>query len=331
MTPVVARAVLVAAVVALAVAPSALARDYAGFARNVIPSGQYGAVPPPPQADDQALMYDGLTPLFGSVRDSDLIRYFKPEVFGTRGQGPTRTERVPRPGVRIVRDRWNVPHITGRTRADVAWGAGWVTIEDRYLLIGLARNATALAALDVPGLDPFGVALSGQRFEPSRQTEAFLSRQTGLLRRQGRKGRQLLRDIDSYIAGGNAYYRATDRPDAASDPQRRVRGQRIRRTALRARRRRARPSRSTFLDSLEKRLGRRRGLSVWTDLRERLDPEAPVTIEKSFPYQNRLPRRRTGNRVARRGELPRRGSRPRPRALARGPPSCRARRTRATS
>ena len=37
----------------------------------------------------------------------------------------------------------------------------------------------------------------------------------------------------------------------------------------------------------------RRGLSVWTDLRERLDPEAPVTIDKSFPYQSRPPRRRT--------------------------------------
>ena len=99
MTSVVVRSVLAVAVVALAASPSALARDYAGFARNVIPSGQYGAVPPPPEADDQALMYDRLTPLFGSVRDSDLIKYFKPETFGTRGQGPTRREAVPRPGV----------------------------------------------------------------------------------------------------------------------------------------------------------------------------------------------------------------------------------------
>ena len=296
MTSVVVRSVLAVAVVALAASPSALARDYAGFARNVIPSGQYGAVPPPPEADDQALMYDRLTPLFGSVRDSDLIKYFKPETFGTRGQGPTRREAVPRPGVRIVRDRWNVPHIIGKTRADVAWGAGWVTIEDRYLLIGLARNATALAALDVPGLDPFGVALSGQRFEPSRQTEAFLARQTGLLRRQGRKGRQLLRDIDAYIAGGNAYYRATDRPDK---PLTRNDVYAVNAFAGRLFGRGGgdEASRSMFLDSLEKRLGRRRGTSVWTDLRERLDPEAPVTIEKSFPYQNRLPRRRTGNRV----------------------------------
>ena len=124
MNSVVVRSALVAAVVALAVAPSALARDYAGFARNVIPSGQYGAVPPPPEADDQAVMYDGLTPLFGSVRNSDLMEFFKPEMFGTRGQGPLRREAVPRAGVRIVRDRWNVPHITGRTRADVMWGAG---------------------------------------------------------------------------------------------------------------------------------------------------------------------------------------------------------------
>ena len=203
---------------------------------------------------------------------------------------------MPRPSVRIVRDRWNVPHITGKTRADVAWGAGWVTIEDRYLLIGLARNATALAALDVPGLDPFGVALSGQRFEPSRQTEAFLARQTGLLRRQGRKGRQLLRDIDAYIAGGNAYYRATDRPDK---PLTRNDVYAVNAFAGRLFGRGGgdEASRSMFLDSLEKRLGRRRGMSVWTDLRERLDPEAPVTIKKSFPYQNRLPRRRTGNRV----------------------------------
>ena len=50
-----------------------------------------------------------------------------------------------------------------------------------------------------------------------------------------------------------------------------------------------------FLDALQRRLGAARGLSVWNDLRERLDPEAPVTIDRSFPYQSRPPRRRTGN------------------------------------
>ena len=38
--------------------------DYAQTALNVLPSGQYGDVPPPPEATDQADLYDGLTPLF---------------------------------------------------------------------------------------------------------------------------------------------------------------------------------------------------------------------------------------------------------------------------
>ena len=117
-----------------------------------------------------------------------------------------------------------------------------------------------------------------------------------MLRRQGRKGRQLLRDIDSYIAGGNAYYRATDRPDA---PLTRLDVYAVNAFAGRLFGRGGgdEAARSMFLDSLHKRLGRRRGDSVWTDLRERLDPETPVTIQKSFPYQNRLPRRRTGNKI----------------------------------
>src|SRR5262249_26770945 len=59
------------------------AADYAGTALNIIPSGQYGSVPPPPQAADQAQLYDGLTPLFGNVRTSDLSTYFKSERLGT--------------------------------------------------------------------------------------------------------------------------------------------------------------------------------------------------------------------------------------------------------
>ena len=46
---------------------SAPAADYAQTARNIIPSGQYGSLPPPAGASDQAQMYDGLTPLFDDV------------------------------------------------------------------------------------------------------------------------------------------------------------------------------------------------------------------------------------------------------------------------
>ena len=40
---------------------------------------------------------------------ADLHRDFKSERFGTRGQCPCRVERVPRGGVRVVRDRFDVP------------------------------------------------------------------------------------------------------------------------------------------------------------------------------------------------------------------------------
>ena len=205
---------------------------------------------------------------------------------------------MPRAGVRIVRDRWNVPHITGKTRADVAWGAGWVTIEDRYLLIGLARNATALAALDVPGLDPFGVALSGQRFEPSRQTEAFLARQTQRAPPAGAP--RAASCCATSTRTSPAATPTTGPPTARTRPLTRNDVYAVNAFAGRLFGRGGgdEAARSMFLDS-PPRSGseRRRGFSVWNDLRGRLDPEAPVTIEKSFPYQNRLPRRRTGNRV----------------------------------
>ena len=75
----------IAALVAVAwlvYAVPAAANDYASVARNIIPSGQYGAVPPPPQADEQARMYDALTPLFNQVTDADLLTKFKSERFG---------------------------------------------------------------------------------------------------------------------------------------------------------------------------------------------------------------------------------------------------------
>src|SRR5689334_6899028 len=111
-------AALAAAALLVFAAPAA-AGDYASTARNIIPSGQYGAVPPPAGADEQARMYDALTPLFNQVTADDLMSKFKFAGFGVGPDGPARPESVPRKGVTIVRDRFNVPHITGKSRDDV--------------------------------------------------------------------------------------------------------------------------------------------------------------------------------------------------------------------
>ena len=68
-----ARLAVAACVIAVAAVPaSASARDFAGTALNIIPSGQYGSVPIPAGASRQANLYDGLTHLFGSVSTRDL-------------------------------------------------------------------------------------------------------------------------------------------------------------------------------------------------------------------------------------------------------------------
>ena len=66
-----------AAILALAPLPAAPARaaiDYSDVARNIVPSGQYGDANAPPGADQQARLYDGLTPLFDQVGPGDLDR-----------------------------------------------------------------------------------------------------------------------------------------------------------------------------------------------------------------------------------------------------------------
>src|SRR5215210_3277255 len=90
---------VVAAGVLMAAAPAA-ARDYAGQAFNVLPPGESGQYPPGTNSTDQAAMYDGLTPLFGHVTLADIKRRYKPNVFGTKGQGPTHGERTAR-GARV--------------------------------------------------------------------------------------------------------------------------------------------------------------------------------------------------------------------------------------
>jgi hypothetical protein len=130
-------AALAAAALALTAAPAA-ADDYAATARNIIPSGQYGSVPPAPGADAQALMYDGLTPLLDQVTDADLLSQFKSEQFGPGEDGVGGggvAETIPRAGVTVIRDRFNVPHITGDSRDDVTWAMGWILAEDRGLLL----------------------------------------------------------------------------------------------------------------------------------------------------------------------------------------------------
>jgi acyl-homoserine lactone acylase PvdQ len=226
-------------------------------------------------------LYDGLTRLAGNVSARDLPRFFKSARFGVEGR-VERTER-PRPGVRILRDRWGVPHVYGRTRADVEFGAGWVTAEDRGLLLQLLRSAGRIAALDVPGIDAFSFALSGRGYRPSAHAEQQLTNSIDLLRATA-AGRQMLADVSAYVAGINAYHHANDLPIVPWTPED-VAGMAALIGAVFGVGGGDEARRSMFLDALQNRLGAERGRNVFDDLREQDNPATTATIATSFQWE----------------------------------------------
>ena len=85
--------------------------------------GNFGGLPTSDNSYDQLSLYDGLTPLRGDVTDADIEQHFIAENLAPVGE--TTEEATGRPGTTILYDQFGVPHITGETRADMAFGAGW--------------------------------------------------------------------------------------------------------------------------------------------------------------------------------------------------------------
>ena len=291
------RAALAAAALCLLLPASAAAAttDFASTALNIVPSGQPGSFPVPDGADRQARMYDALTPRFDQVTSDDVHRDFKSERFGTKGQCPCRVEKVPRSGVRLVRDRFDVPHITAETDDSLTWTAGWVIAEDRGLLLEEARYNSRLAALDAPNLGAIGLISAVRTFTPSAQAESEVARQTRVIRAAGTRGRRLLHDIDTYVKGINAQLRASK---SAAKPWTRtdvyalnaLKGQYLGQGGGDEARR------SAFLAGLQQRLGPQSGQLVFDDLRQRDPADHPASIGGSFPYAG-VPSSKAGNMV----------------------------------
>lgn len=116
----VATALGVSAVVAIpaGAAPAPVA-DHAIIARDIVPSGEYESIPTPstlPQIDQQATMYNALTPLFDNVTPADLDTDFKAEPLNVAdAPGPVTQEAVSHAGVTIYRDAYDIPYIYATT------------------------------------------------------------------------------------------------------------------------------------------------------------------------------------------------------------------------
>ena len=272
------------------------AKDYANIARDIVPSGNFGTIPTPSteaQIERQAVMYNALTPLFSHVTPADVNTDFKAEPINVSGApGPVTKETVPHAGITIYRDVYNVPYIYAKNATDLTWASGWVEAEDQGLLLGEARYLGRLAAIDAPGLSAIGLIADLDSFTPSKQTENEVAKQTQALQAAGAEGRAVLRDIDLYLDGINAFQSAHGaKPNytrndiyALNAIKDQFVGEGGGNQALN----------SEFLSSLRKHLGARKGWKVFNDLREAYDPEAPASVPGHVQFQPK-PKSMSGN------------------------------------
>ena len=87
-------------------------------------------------------MYSNLTTAAGPNTAIDRFGdYYKDATFGVPA-GDVESTESPEPGVTIVRDKqFGVPHIYGDTRAELMFGIGYATAEDRLFFIDALRHA----------------------------------------------------------------------------------------------------------------------------------------------------------------------------------------------
>jgi len=260
----------------------AYGKDYAATALNIIPSGQLGT--PGPGRDAQAQMYNALTPLFNNVTDADIAANFKSERFGISTDGPgTDDGPVPYPGVTITRDKYSVPHVTATTYDGGIFAAGWIAAKDRGLLLSVARYNARVAAIDVPHLSAIGLVSSVQNFQPSAQTEAVVAKQTQALEAEGKEGKAVLKDIDTYVSGINAYL-AANKPAEPVWTRNDVYAVNALKDQFLGEGGGDEARRSQFLGGLNKRLGAKKGWKVFNDLRQHTSDRSPTSIDGNFPY-----------------------------------------------
>ncbi len=279
-------------------AASAAPPDFSspGEAYDVLPPGQAGGFSTTVNSRDQIPLYDGLTPLKDQVFTNDLPNYFKKNVFGLGGLNVQRVQSFPaRPDLVVTRDSFSVPHIEAPTRDDVMYGIGFVTAEDRGLLMDTFRGPGRVACLDVPGLNPFQLAQGFQPFNSSSDTEAFLASQVDLVM-QDPRGQRIVDDIDNYLAGINAFRTlagSTARPWNRND----VVATACLIAAVFGKGGGDEARRAQLLSALQDRLGEREGEQVWNDLREVNDPETSVSIDGKFNQQAHKAKHRMGNAI----------------------------------
>src|SRR6201999_2319188 len=223
----VARIAAWAACTALMFAPAAHAQvqpygtnDFGGF-RNILPPGtngfddaaqlaQFEATGARPEhSSDQLSMYSNLTTAAGSITPATIPNYFKDATFGVPA-GDAESTQSPEPGVTIVRDKgFGVPHIYGDTRAELMFGIGYATAQDRLFFIYALRHSGQGDLASFAG--GANVSMDEEVWADEPYTQQELVNQVNYMS-DPPGGEQLLQDASNYVNGINAYINQAEQP-----------------------------------------------------------------------------------------------------------------------
>jgi acyl-homoserine lactone acylase PvdQ len=157
----------------------------------------------PTHNNDQLSMYSNLTTAAPNIKAGQITDYFKDATFGVPAGDVASTES-PEPGVTIERDaQFGVPHIYGDTRAELMFGIGYATAEDRLFFIDALRHAGEGQLASFAGGS--NVPMDESVWETTPYTPQDLVDQVNEGIASLPDGQQILSDATNYIAGINGY------------------------------------------------------------------------------------------------------------------------------
>ena len=190
------------------------AGDGAITALNILPPGQGEYQNGPEQAagvqsphnTDQIEPYERMVQGAPGIRKADLTKYFKDATFGVKPDDIER-EYSPRDGVVVLRDAaYGVPHVYGTTRADVMFGAGYVSAEDRLFMMDTLRHVARGRMSEFLGASEANLASDRAVYRSSAYTEeelaAMIERAKNLHPVLGPLAHA---DLTAYVEGINQY------------------------------------------------------------------------------------------------------------------------------
>ncbi|MHB8669348.1 MAG: penicillin acylase family protein [Acidimicrobiales bacterium] len=284
---------------------------------NIVPPGQSGlstvgdfaGLTKPAHQQDQRAMYADLLAMAPNLDPASLSRFYKDASFGTTLADADRVE-APRAGVVILRDRrFGVPHVFGVTRADVEFGSGYASAEDRLFMMDVLRHLGRAQLSSFIGPSPSSLAMDCGVARAAGYSEPELQQQFDRLATTlvtpfptptsaTNEGQQIQQDGTAWVDGVNQYIR-----ESLTDPSKLpVEYPALQQApapfkvtdivatatlvqAIFATGGGGEVGSALLYRSLVQRYGQAQGASIWRDLRSQNDPEAQVSITTPFPYE----------------------------------------------